>query len=254
MTVQFAVRGVLLDIEGTTSSIRFVHDEMFPYARRGLRPYLAERWGGRALERGLDVIARDAGHPSLAGWCAGLSDDASRDRVAAHVERLMDADSKATGLKALQGLIWESGFRGGALRAHLYEDVEPALRAWALAGIDVRIYSSGSVQTQRLFFAHTIAGDLSPLLRGHFDTTTGAKKAPESYTTIAAAYDLPPTQLLFISDVADELDAAQRAGFRTALSQRPENPPVPVGVGHPRIGGFGDVVMTDIPYRDAPKG
>src|SRR5262249_37415562 len=134
---------------------------------------------------------------------------------------LMDSDAKATGLKALQGLIWQSGFESGEMKAHVYEDVPLALAAWNAAGKDVRIYSSGGVQAQKLFFGYTIAGDLLLQFRGHYDTTTGPKKEAESYRMIAADFGLPPDEILFLSDIVAELDAARAAGMQTGLVVRP---------------------------------
>jgi enolase-phosphatase E1 len=159
------------------------------------------------------------------------------------VLRLMDADAKATGLKQLQGLIWKSGFESGELKAHVYEDVPPALESWTAAGKDVRIYSSGSVQAQRLFFGHTIAGDLLPRFRGHYDTTTGPKKEAESYRKIAAAFGLPLTAILFLSDIVTELDAAREAGLATALVVRPGNAAGQncTGEAHAQIADFSQI-------------
>ena len=228
----FFGRGILLDIEGTTSSISFVYDVMFPFVRRELDGYLRSHWGEAALAAACEAIARDARNLSLA---------ASQEQVKAEVIRLMDGDVKSTGLKQLQGLIWESGFQSGELKAHVYDDVPPALTAWNKAGLDVRIYSSGSIQAQKLFFGHTIAGNLLPLFRGHYDTTTGPKKEAASYATIAAAFALPPQDILFLSDVPAELDAAKTASMQTLLVLRPGNATVQPGHGHPEIGSFAEI-------------
>ncbi|MCE9527897.1 MAG: acireductone synthase [Planctomycetales bacterium] len=226
------IRGILLDIEGTTSSVSFVYDVMFPFVRRELDAYLNGHWGEPALTSACQAIARDAGNPSLAD---------SQDAIETEVIRLMDGDIKATGLKALQGLIWDAGFQSGELKAHVYDDVPPAIAAWNSAGLDVRIYSSGSVQAQKLFFGHTIVGDLLPLFRGHYDTTTGPKRESPSYTAIAAAMELPPHEILFLSDVPAELDAAKQAGLQTGLVLRPGNGPVKPDHGHPEIRSFAEI-------------
>ena len=218
---------MLLDIEGTTSSISFVYDVMFPFVRRELDGYLARHWDSPELQAVRKQLARDAavsGFPDLAA-------------VRGEVLRLMDGDIKSTGLKQLQGMIWEAGFASGELKAHVYDDVPPALRAWNDASSDVRIYSSGSVQAQKLFFGHTIAGNLLPLLRGHYDTTTGPKREPASYVAIAEQFGLPPGDILFLSDVVAELDAARAAGLQTALVIRPGNPPS-AGDSHRQISSF----------------
>jgi enolase-phosphatase E1 len=241
-----AVQGVLLDIEGTTSSISFVYDVMFPFVRRELSRYLQQHWNDDALAKARDLIAVDAGHPSFAAWCdAASATEATRQReiVQAEVTRLMDGDVKATGLKQLQGLIWEDGFRSGEMKAHVYDDVPPAIRQWNEQGRDVRIYSSGSIQAQKLFFGHTIAGDLLPLLRGHYDTTTGPKREAASYTKIARHFELPPQAILFVSDVVAELNAAREAGLQTALAIRPGNAPVEPGHGHHAIISFAELAV-----------
>jgi enolase-phosphatase E1 len=236
--IEFRVAGILLDIEGTTSSISFVYDEMFPFVRRELHTYLAANWGQPELAAACELIARDAGAESLAAWPESTS-----AAVADEVIRLMDADVKATGLKQVQGLIWSAGFESGELQSHFFEDVPPALRAWAASGCDLRIFSSGSVSAQKLFFRHTIVGDLSALLRGYYDTTTGPKKDAASYTAIAGHFELPTGQILFLSDIVDELDAARAAGMQTALCVRPGNAAVDDERGHPQIRTFAAVSM-----------
>lgn len=132
----------------------------------------------------------------------------------------MDRDKKSTGLKSLQGKIWEEGYRAGELRSVVYPDVPPALERWRRRGIDIAIFSSGSVQAQRSLFTNTSAGDLTRFIRAYFDTTTGPKTAPQSYARIAAALERSPSQVLFLSDIGAELDAALTAGMRTALCVR----------------------------------
>jgi enolase-phosphatase E1 len=225
---RLSIRGILLDIEGTTSSVSFVYDVMFPYVRKHLTFEVLTNWDEPEYIAAYEAIARDAGHDSLEGWLK--THNLSRDNplraanvVCQEVVRLMDADVKATGLKQLQGLIWQAGFESGVLKAHVYDDVPPALQAWNAAGKDVRIYSSGSIQAQKLFFGHTIAGNLLEHFRGHYDTTTGAKKEADSYRKIAADFGLPPAEILFLSDIVAELDAARSAGLATALVVRPGN-------------------------------
>lgn len=240
--LRFAGRGVLLDIEGTTSSVRFVYDVMFPFARRELPAYLAAHWGEPDLADAAEQVARDAGHESLDTWQRATG-RAPAALVLAEALRLMDGDVKATGLKLLQGLVWRSGYASGELRSHLYDDVPEAVRSWRAAGRDVRIYSSGSVEAQRLFFGHTEHGDLLPLFGGHYDTRTGAKRESESYRRIAAEFGLPGSSILFLSDVVAELDAAREAGLRTGLCLRPGNAPVEPGHGHPEIRSFAQIEL-----------
>jgi enolase-phosphatase E1 len=132
----------------------------------------------------------------------------------------MDQDRKSTGLKSLQGKVWEGGYRSGDLRAEVYPDVLPALERWNRERVDVAIFSSGSVQAQRSLFRNTAAGDLTRFIRGYFDTTTGPKTAPDSYRRIAEVLERPASDVLFVSDVLAELDAALPAGMQTALCVR----------------------------------
>ncbi len=167
-------------------------------------------------------------HPDIPPW----RDDAAA--VAAYVHWLMDRDRKSTGLKSLQGKIWEEGYRAGDLRGQVYPDVPPVLERWRRQGIDVAIFSSGSVQAQRSLFTNTAAGDLTRFIRAYFDTTTGPKTAPHSYAQIAAALQRSPSEVLFLSDVGAELDAARTAGMRTALCVRTPGA-VPSSGAHPVI-------------------
>jgi len=221
--IRFTGRAILLDIEGTTSSVRFVYDVMFPYARRELSSYVASHWGEPELVDACEQIARDAGHSSSTAWWGNRSAAEQQQLVIAEATRLMDADAKATGLKSLQGLIWDAGFRSGELRAHVYDDVVAALQAWQDAGLQISIYSSGSIKAQKLFFEHTERGDLLKYFRAHYDTTTGPKKDPASYRKIAEDCGLPGVDILFVSDIPAELNAARDANYQTALCVRPEN-------------------------------
>ena len=239
---RFAVGAVLLDIEGTTSSVRYVYDVMFPYVRRRLAGWLDAHWAGPSCRSAVTQIARDTGQASLTDW-AGDDPDDQRRAVEEEVLRLMDGDVKATGLKQLQGLIWEDGFESGELQAHLFDDVPPALLRWNAEGLDVRIYSSGSVQAQQLFFGHTEYGDLLRQFRGHYDTTTGPKKEAASYAAIAADIGLPPGEILFLSDIPAELDAAAGAGLQTCLCLRPDNAEVD-DCRHPAVSSFAQLEIV----------
>jgi enolase-phosphatase E1 len=242
--IHFTGRAILLDVEGTTSSVRFVNEVLFNYARQMLDSYLRSHWDTDEQFRAREQIAHDAGAESFASWSRGEPRQQARERLKREVLRLMDRDAKTTGLKELQGLIWREGFEAGKLRAHIYPDVVPALRRWNEAGIDVRIYSSGSVRAQRLFFGHTEVGDLSSFLKRHYDTTIGPKRSHESYAKIAGDIELAPEQTLFLSDVVTELDAARAAGLQTALVARPENAAPAEGHGHPVIHDFSEVEVA----------
>ncbi|TWT96835.1 Enolase-phosphatase E1 [Botrimarina colliarenosi] len=234
--MQFTGRGVLVDVEGTTSAVAYVYDVMFPFARRGIEAYVTAHWADESFAAVREQFAADAGHEL-----------ASPAELVAEAERLMDGDVKATGLKQLQGLVWEAGFRSGELQAHVFADVPPALAAWREAGVDVRVYSSGSIHAQRLFFGHTEAGDLSPSFSGHYDTTTGPKREAPSYTAIAADWSLAPSEILFLSDVTEELEAARAAGMQTALVNRPGNAePTTVDPPHTAIESFAEIDLETV--------
>ena len=218
--ISFAGQGILLDIEGTTSSVTFVYDVMFPFVRAHLADHLEREWDEPRLHQVASQIASDAGHDDLATLLGEGPPHTQRANLAAEVMRQMDADKKVTGLKSLQGDIWQDGFHSGQLVAHVYDDVIPAIERWRAAGCAVRIYSSGSIAAQKLFFGHTQQGDLLPLFDAHYDTTTGSKRTAASYSAIAQDWDLPPGQILFVSDVIEELDAAREAGVQTILCCR----------------------------------
>jgi enolase-phosphatase E1 len=221
----------LLDVEGTTSSISFVYDRMFPFVRRELYGFLVEHWTRADVQRACEQIVNEAGHGSLMAWSTQQNTPAI-ELVAAETLRLMDQDAKTTGLKELQGLIWQRGFSSGELLAHVYDEVPTCLQRWHEAGHDVRIYSSGSVHAQKLFFGHTTAGNLLSFLRGHYDTQIGSKREAASYAAIAADFGLSQHQIIFLSDVPAELDAARAAGMQTCLVCRPGNPSVSADCGH----------------------
>lgn len=221
---------ILLDIEGTTSSISFVHETLFPYARARLGAFLRDHAGepavGAEIERARESL-RAAGKPF-----AELSD------VIAGLESYIDEDVKDTALKAIQGMIWREGYASGAYQAHVYPEVPAALERWKAAGYRLSIYSSGSVEAQVQFFGHTVAGDLLPMLSFHFDTETGPKKESKSYSAICGVLGREPSQVLFLSDVVAELDAARAVGMRTAQLVRPGTS---AGEGHPTFRDFDSV-------------
>ena len=231
--IVFDGRGILLDVEGTTSSISFVYDVLFEFAKRHVGDFLARQAADPLVGRLAGDLAADA----------GIAANAGPERLALAALDLMNRDVKSTPLKALQGLIWRGGFESGELVAHVFSDVPPALEQWAASGLDVRIYSSGSIEAQKLFFGHTAAGNLLPHLRGHYDTTTGPKRESSSYAKIAADMGVEPRRILFVSDVGAELDAARSAGMATALAVRPGNRD-PGGVfDHQPITAFTDIVV-----------
>lgn len=227
--ITFEGKLILLDIEGTVSPLAFVQDVMFPYARQHAGRYLATHWGTTVIAQ----LARDAGVPTFE----------SPGEAERAVHRLMDADAKVTGLKQLQGMIWEEGFRNGELRSRIFDDVPPALACWCREGCEIRIYSSGSVHAQRLFFAYTKRGDLTQHFSGYYDTATGSKRESASYAAIAADCGMPTDHILFVSDVVEELNAARNAGIVTALAVRPGNQPAPPN-DHPIITTFSEIALA----------
>jgi enolase-phosphatase E1 len=233
--IVFGGQGILLDVEGTTSSIAFVYDVLFAYAKEHIAAFLQQHATDSAVAEAAAALAAETGCSSSLDTAEGRS-----SLVLAALD-LINRDIKSTPLKALQGMIWRAGFESGQLTAHVFDDVPPALEQWADSGLDVRIYSSGSIEAQKLFFGHTSFGDLTGHLRGHYDTTTGPKREQASYTAIAADMGLPPRQILFISDVGAELDAARAAGMATAAAIRPGNRPLESLYDHETIQSFAEI-------------
>jgi enolase-phosphatase E1 len=220
-----AVDAILLDIEGTTTPISFVYDVLFPFARRHLRAHLERHKGTSDLAGAVAGLRRDWTDDVKAGSSPPPWRDDDDEALAGYVEWQMDRDRKTTGLKLLQGQIWEYGYKSGELRSELFPDVAPAIGRWRGTGLRVAIYSSGSELAQRLLFAHTADGDLTSAIDAFFDTRVGAKTTAASYQRIAVALGCSIRRLLFVSDVAGELDAAVEAGCLAALCVRPGNPP-----------------------------
>jgi enolase-phosphatase E1 len=230
------IRGVLLDVEGTTTAIRFVYDVLFPFAEARLDEACARQGENPPIADAVALLRQEYQEETLMDGA-----QSSFGNGAAYARRLMAEDRKSTGLKALQGLIWEEGYREGALQAHVFEDVPAALRAWKEAGVRLRVFSSGSVLAQKLLFGHTEHGDLLPCFEGYHDTTTGPKREPRAYHAIAESYGLPPEEILFLSDIREELDAAREAGMATGLVRRPGNRPAEAG-GHAVYESFAELV------------
>ena len=227
---------ILTDIEGTTSSISFIKDVLFPYARRALPAFVRARGHDPDVRRWLDAVAAEHG-----GIC-------SDEVVVETLQGWIDQDRKHTALKALQGMIWADGYRNADFTAPIYPDAAQALRAWHASGLPMAVYSSGSVPAQKLFFGHSDAGDLTGLFADWFDTEVGHKREAASYREIARRLRRDPGDILFLSDVVEELDAAREAGMRTVLVDRPEDYPRPregdATGGHARVTGFDQVDPT----------
>jgi enolase-phosphatase E1 len=231
-----AIRAVVCDIEGTTSAIAFVKETLFPFAEGALAGFLREH----------------AARPDVAAILDEVRALAPGQDPAEALRGWMARDEKVTPLKASQGMVWRQGFESGALRGHLWPDVAPCLRAWARAGIALRIYSSGSVEAQKLLFGHSEAGDLTPILSGYDDTRTGPKREAGSYAAIARAAGFAPGGMLFLSDIAEELDAAAAAGMRTCQLVRPGDGTVATP-RHPACATFPEVAdRFGLPAPDEP--
>jgi len=226
---------MVTDIEGTPSSIAFVKDVLFPYARKALPAFVRLHGRDPEVRKWLDVTAADVG-----GAC--------QDEMLAEVlQGWIDEDRKHPALKALQGIIWASGYNEGAYRAHVYDDAVAGLRRWHAAEHPLYVYSSGSVPAQKLLFGHSTAGDLTPLFSGYFDTAIGGKRERTSYRNLVQALDRKPSDVVFLSDVVEELDAARAEGIDTVLLDRREDYPVPrIGQatnGHRRVESFTDILV-----------
>lgn len=210
------IRAIVTDIEGTTSSISFVRDVLFPYARKRLPAFVETHGDHPDVQHWLHEAAREAGLV-----------EASRQEIIELLLQWIDQDRKSTALKALQGMIWKDGYEAGAYRAHMYPEVAARLRDWRADGLRLYVYSSGSVPAQQLFFRYSEADDLTPLFAGYFDTETGPKREADSYRRIAEVIGEQPRHLLFLSDIVEELDAAEAAGLHTGwLVREPQALPV----------------------------
>jgi enolase-phosphatase E1 len=233
-TAQIACRAVLLDIEGTTSTIAFVHEVLFPYADEHLDAYVDAHRAEPVVAQAMADAAQLAGEEPHV-------DDAT---VLAHLHRWIAEDRKATPLKTLQGLIWADGYAHTGLRGHVYPDAASGLRRWHAAGLTLYVYSSGSIEAQKVLFAHSDQGDLSSLFSGNFDTTTGPKRERGSYETIARAIGFAPAEVVFLSDVDAELDAARAAGMQTVRLLRPADTPPGATTTHVHVTSFDELDLT----------
>lgn len=197
------IKAIVTDIEGTTSSLSFVKEVLFPYARQHLPAFVTAHQHDAAVKALLDdarqTVAADLDLPALINQFIDW----------------IDTDQKITALKSLQGLIWEAGYQQGDFKGHIYDDATRCLKAWHQQGLALYVYSSGSVQAQKLLFGFSEAGDLTPLFSGYFDTHIGGKREVASYQNIIDALQLPAEQIVFLSDIREELDAARQAGLQT---------------------------------------
>ncbi|MFC0228887.1 acireductone synthase [Serratia aquatilis] len=225
------IRAIVTDIEGTTSDIRFVHQVLFPYARERLGEFIRNHFDEAEVAAPLAALREEIAQP-----------DADNEQLIATLYRFMDEDCKSTALKALQGIIWRSGYLNGDFKGHLYAEVAEQLAIWQQQGLKLYVYSSGSVEAQKLLFGYSDAGDLQPLFSGYFDTHVGAKRETASYQNIARAIGIPPAELLFLSDIHQELDAAQAAGWHTCQLIRDAADPQS---RHPQVNRFDHIKLGE---------
>ena len=221
------IKAIVTDIEGTTSSIDFVHQTLFPYARKRMREFLLAHAQRPEVLAQLRDVAQFEGRQLTVADAADVLD------------RWIVEDRKLTPLKALQGMIWKTGYDAGELKGHIYPDAPEYLRRWHRSGIRLHVYSSGSVEAQKLIFAHTDYGDLTPLFSGYFDTRVGGKKEPRSYENICRSIGVAAGEGLFLSDLGEELDAARVAGFATCQLLRDEQ--ARPAAGHPQAHDFSEI-------------
>ncbi|MGK0297157.1 MAG: enolase-phosphatase E1 [Gammaproteobacteria bacterium] len=199
------IEAIVTDIEGTTTSISFVYDVLFPYARKHIASFITSHRNNQLIINQLADIKREVGK------------DLDEQQIIHQLLTWMDEDKKISSLKILQGMIWEEGYKNSSFMGHVFEDVPPSLERWKNLNISIYVYSSGSIAAQKLLFSHTEYGDLTSFFADYFDTTTGKKRESNSYLRIAECIDLEPEKILFLSDVTEELDAAVLSGMRTVL-------------------------------------
>ncbi|MDH5358981.1 MAG: acireductone synthase [Gammaproteobacteria bacterium] len=223
------IKAIITDIEGTTSSLSFVKDVLFPYAREHLADFVAQHRDEARVRELLKQANAEVG--------GGLSDD----ELVAQLLRWIDEDKKVTALKSLQGLIWEHGYANADFTGHIYADAAEQLQVWHKQGLRLCVYSSGSVHAQKLLFAHTDYGDLTPLFADYFDTHIGHKREAESYRKIYRQLQLPADECLFLSDIKEELDAASEAGMHTAWLVRDNTPQQ--DTTHLQVGSFEQIPL-----------
>lgn len=222
------ISAIVTDIEGTTTSVDFVYKTLFPYAKAHMAEFLQNQQQRPEVAEQIHLLQTE------------LGELLSLEALIAQLMQWMEEDKKHTVLKALQGMIWQQGYQSGEIKGHLYPDVLPSLTQWAAQGIALYVYSSGSVQAQKLLFSCSEQGDITPLFSGYFDTTIGAKREIKAYHNISHALNLPPMQIVFLSDIVQELDAAMAAGFKTIGLARDGGSLA----GHLTVNSFADIKLN----------
>ncbi|MGJ8669893.1 MAG: acireductone synthase [Oceanococcus sp.] len=227
--IELQAHAVLTDIEGTTTDIQFVHKTLFPYARKALP----------------DFVRRHADVPAVAAELAATAllaecDSKDFEQLISILQQWIDEDRKIAPLKNLQGMIWRSGYEQGDFRGHIYPDAYQQLQHWHTQGLSLHVYSSGSVAAQKLLYGHSDYGDMRPLFKGWYDTAMGGKRDASSYTNIQQAMAIEAADIVFLSDVAEELDAAARAGMQTVHLIRSSDRP---SSEHPSVNTFHQISL-----------
>lgn len=222
------IRAVLTDIEGTTSSLAFVKDVLFPYARKHLPGFVRAHASVPEVRSLLNDV------------CTELGSTLDDESIIQQLMTWMDEDRKVTPLKTLQGMVWEAGYRNGDFTGHIYADAVEKLREWHQRKVRLFVYSSGSIAAQKLLFRYSDHGDLTPLFSGYFDTHMGPKREAGSYHAILLVIGMPGNDVLFLSDIGAELDAARTAGLHTLQLLREGAIPAP---GHAQAASFSDIIL-----------
>lgn len=203
------IDAILTDIEGTTTSISFVHDVLFPYAKQNVFQYLKDHRQEPEVENIMQQVQQIA-----------CLDDGSIDTVATELLHWMEQDKKITPLKSLQGMMWRQGYKEGFFKGHVYRDAYEGLLRFKALGLPLYVYSSGSIPAQKLLFGYSLYGDMTPLFSGYFDTRIGGKKDPLSYEKIAQEIGVERQRILFLTDSLEEIDAAKKAGLQVIWVER----------------------------------
>ncbi len=221
------IKAIVTDVEGTTTSLSFVKDVLFPYARQRLPQFVGRHADDPMVREQLDAVCRETGKT--------LTDE----QIVKQLFQWIDEDRKITPLKDLQGMIWEDGYKNADYTGHVYDDAVENLKKWHAQGIRLYVFSSGSVQAQKLIYGHSGAGDLTPLFSGYFDTRIGSKRETGAYEYIARETGEPAENILFLSDIKEELDAAKAAGMQTIWLVRDAE--IETGAAHRQVKDFNEI-------------
>ena len=227
------VKVVLCDIEGTTTSITFAHQVLFPLSYERIEEFL--RIHAESLHGEILLVKRQIGRPP---------EQINLEEVIDTLKTWIKTDKKETALKSIQGKIWKEAFESGQIKGHVYPDVPEQLKSWTQQGIKIAIFSSGSVEAQKLIYRYSEVGDLTPFIWAYFDTSTGPKKDAGSYRLIAQELGVSASEILFLSDVVAELDAARSAGMKTVLIVREDTAPPTVNA-HQTATNFREIFLAD---------